>query len=273
MAMPPLASTAASNSWASSTAGGQVGDGEVVEQEGGGAGVKRFAGLLDVGDFDLDGGGGAGVFEGGVDGVGDRADGGDVVVFEQDAGGEGVAVVEAAAAADGIAFGGAEAGGGFARVEDLGVAAGGGGGHGGGGEGGRAGETLEPVEGGALGAEEVEEVAADGGEHVACGDGVAVGAMRGDFDVGIERLEGGGGEGEAADDAVGAGDDLGGPVAEGCGDRLGGEVEVDAVFVERVLDEAFDQGVVERDEIGHGWGYSRTMRQASRRCQAGSVRG
>ena len=232
--------------------GGEVFDGEVVEQEGARAGVERFPGLGEVCHFNLDCGCGAGACEGLADRVGEGAAGGgrggDVVVFEQDAGGESVAVVECAAAADGVALGGAEAGGGFAGVEDLRVSAGAGGGDGLRGECCCAGEALEPVERDALGAEQVAQGAAHDADRLAGGDRLAVAALQVDLRVRVEGAKRFDGEVDAADDAGGAGGDRGAALAEPGGDGVGGEIEVGAVLAERHADELLHQRGVERGD-------------------------
>ena len=122
----------------------------VIEQDHFGTGANGFFHFGERGGFDLDlrrvGGGEAGEFYG----LGERAGGGDVVVFDEDVLAEGGAVVHAAAAAHGVFLECAPAGCGLARIDDAG---------GGAGEGirvaarlrGDAGEALNEIEGGALG--------------------------------------------------------------------------------------------------------------------------
>lgn len=222
--------------------------GEVVEEDGACAGLEGFAEFVEGGDFDFDSGGGPGGAEGGADGVGEGAaagaDGGDVVVFDEDGGAEVVAVVGAAADADGVAFGEAEAGGGFAGVEDGGVRAG---------NlvhsitrhGGDAGEALEEVEGDALAAQDGVERALDVGDGRAGGEGDSIHDGGHPLDAGLDVVEGFEPELQAAEDAGGFGDEEAAAELVGGDGGVGGDVLGGAVFIEGGLDEAAHVEAVE----------------------------
>lgn len=162
--------------------------GHVVEHYDVCAGVHGIDGVGDVLDFDFDldgeGGVGAGLSNDVADGHALLLHGSDVVVFDEDAVGEGHAVVAASAGEDAVFVEEAEAGCGLAGVDDGGVGAfdrvdvfGG--------EGCDAAHSLEEVEGGSFGAEDCGGVAGDGGDVAAGFDGVAVGQMGSEGGVGV----------------------------------------------------------------------------------------
>ena len=128
--------------------GGFVG-GEVVEQQVGGAAVEGLVEFLAGADFDLDGeSAGAGAFER----VAHAAGGGDVIVLDQDGVVQAHAVIGDASGGRGGFFQGAQAGSGFAGVEDLAAGAFDGVGELAGG-GGYAAEALQEIEGDAFAGE------------------------------------------------------------------------------------------------------------------------
>ena len=249
--MPPLASVVAPPAWARSTASGKVSGVKLSRRMARAPAFEGFVEFIEGGDFDFDAGGGADGAEGGADGVGEGAaagaDGGDVVVFDEDGGAEVVAVVAAAADADGVALGEAEAGGGFAGIEDGGVGAGDGGDDfdGGAGHGGDAGEALEEVEGDALAAQDGVEGALDVGDGCAGGEGEAIHDGGHPLDAGFDVVEGFESELQAADDAGRFGDEEAAAELVGGDGGVGGEVLGGAVFVEGGLDEAADVEAVE----------------------------
>jgi len=218
-------------------------------------------------DFDLDEGGwmasgsaqGAGAGRRGSDNGGESGEGGagDVIVFDEDGVVEADAVTEAAAAADGVFLEDAEAGGGFAGVEEAGPGCGGDAGDELGGAGGDAGETADEIEEGAFEGEEFIERAlddSDGGERR---DGGAIGDECGYAAAGREEAGGFIGDGEAGNNAAFAGDEMGAGHAGGRDAALGGDVAdglAVALVVERlgVWAEVFLEGECEKtgDEAG-----------------------
>src|SRR5262249_13597946 len=97
------------------------GGGEVIEEEGRGAGIEGFAELFAGAHFDFGGGaaGGAGSLDGGAHSAG----GGDVIVLDQDRVVEAHAVIVGAAGLRGGFFERAESGSGFAGIEDFALGA------------------------------------------------------------------------------------------------------------------------------------------------------
>ena len=184
--------------------------GHVVEQDGvgvAGDGLLEFDGRA---DFDLDDLAGLAAGERAGEDGGQAAAERDVVVLDEDSVLQVEAVVDAAAAADGVLIQRAQAGDGLAGVEDFGL------GFGGGdgadefvGEGGDAGHALHEVEDDALGGEDAGGVGADDGDGLALADADAVEDLgvgddfeaAGGFHFSVEREEGG--------DAADAGDDAG----------------------------------------------------------------
>ena len=197
-------------------------------------------------DFDADGwveGFGAGDA---CDEFGGVACGHEVIVFDHDHVVKAGAVIGAAAGANGGFFEPAPAGGGFAGIEDAGGGVGDGV-DGAAGLGGDAAEALEEVEGGAFCGEDAAGWAGEGDDLGAWGEGCAVGEVGGDGDFGIEFAEDLGGGFGAGEDAMFAGDDVGGGGAV-FGDEAGsGDVAWAEVFGEGHADELED-GVWE-----HGW--------------------
>ena len=197
-------------------------------------------------DFDADGwveGFGAGDA---CDEFGGVACGHEVIVFDHDHVVKAGAVIGAAAGANGGFFEPAPAGGGFAGIEDAGGGVGDGV-DGAAGLGGDAAEALEEVECGAFCGEDAAGWAGEGDDLGAWGEGCAVGEVGGDGDFGIEFAEDLGGGFGAGEDAMFAGDDVGGGGAV-FGDEAGsGDVAWAEVFGEGHADELED-GVWE-----HGW--------------------
>ena len=203
----------------------------VIEQDHFGTGANGFFHFGERGGFDLDlrrvGGGEAGELHG----LGERAGGGDVVVFDEDVLAEGGAVVHAAAAAHGVFLECAPAGCGLARIDDAG---------GGAGEGirvaarlrGDAGEALNEIEGGALGGEERCSGAGDGENLGAVFDAVPVGGGEFYLKRGVDPGEDGGGDVDAAEREVLAGLDKGAGAVAQRKDRAAGDVAEPGVFVE-----------------------------------------
>ena len=128
-----------------------------------------------------------------------------MVVLGHDGVGEGEAVVVAAAAADGVALEEAEAGCGFARVDDAGV--------GsfrfsdiGGGERTDSREALREIEGDTFSLQDAAGGPLDGCEHGAGGEGLSVTDMKRCGDGGVGEGEGGSDDVPAAEKAWFAGD-------------------------------------------------------------------
>ena len=141
----------------------------VVEQDGFGAVREGFFELLRGADLDLHALAGLALLEGALEDRGNAAAERDVIVLDENAGGEIDAVIGASAAEDRVFFKGAHAGDGFARVEHAGVRAlnrvgklar----------ERGDAAEVLQQVENDALATEQHARVVANDGENLA-GDG------------------------------------------------------------------------------------------------------
>ena len=97
---------------------------EVVEQECSGAGLQRFARLFEVGHFYFDACGRPDIGQCGRDSVGEGAaclsHRGDVVVLDQHAGRQRVAVIQSTAAANRVALSRTQPGRGLACIENLG---------------------------------------------------------------------------------------------------------------------------------------------------------
>ena len=213
----------------------------VVEEDDLGTGADGFFHLGERGGLDLDLRGVRGGKAGELHGLGERAGGGDVVVFDEDVFAEGRAVVHAAAAAHGVFFERAPAGRGLAGVDDAG---------GGAGDGvgvaarlrGDAGEALDEIEGGALGGEERRGGAGNGENLGAVFDAVAVGGGEFRLQRGIDAGEDGGGDVDAAEREVLAGLDEGAGEVARREDRAAGDIAKPGVFVEGEVDQVGGAG-------------------------------
>ena len=201
----------------------------------------------------------------GIDGLlelGKAGFGEEVIVFDHDHVVEAVAVVGAAACEDGGLFQSAPAGSGLAGIEQ----AAGGGAHGLDvvvGEGGDAAEALEEIEGGAFAAEQGAGGAGDFHDGIAGQEGIAVFPQGLDAEVVVEKLEDGGGDGHAGEDAGLFGNDAG--VAAGvCGDEeLCGDIPVSNVFLQCHANEGLCgsiQGIHGRESGGSRRGVQWEMR-------------
>ena len=227
-----------------------LGGGHVVEQNGFGAVGESFVEFLRGAHLDLHALRRLALRERALEDRRDAAAESDVVVLDENAGGEIDAMIGSAAAEDGVFFEGAQAGDGLARVEDAGVGAL---------DGvsvfarerGDAAEVLEQVENDALATEQDAGIVANDGDDLAGVDADAVEdfGMADDLEAGL-RLGAGIEAGidlkeardgaEAGDDQLFAGDDGAGGAEIGIDGEMRGGVAGGLVLDEGLLQQCVD---------------------------------
>ena len=223
---------------------------EIVEENGIGALGQGFIELGNRVDFNFDPSHCAAICLRGADGGRDAASQAHVIFLYEDRVIEAKAMICAATGADGVLFERAQAGRGFARIENRGA---------GSGDGvnvrarerGDAAQSLKQIESDAFGAEQRLRAAANPSDDLAGRDAIAIAAENFVFEIRIEQAKRFEGEIEARQNERAFGYELAGGALLGANDGFGCTIALTDVFVEKSTEE-IAQGVSGKGRSVHG---------------------